>query len=86
MTNEIQSKECNTRDASMVAGMVMSKLQHSYQCKLEKWTTEGNILLDGKDTGVKDVPANVLCDILEGRGYRAKYGVTPEQYPIYVAK
>lgn len=86
MPKEIQSSECNTRAASMLAGMVISKLQHLYQCKLEKCTTEGNILLDGKDTGVKDVPANVLCDILDDRGYRAKYGVMPEQYPVWVAK
>lgn len=85
MTKEIGSS-CNTRAAKMLVGMVMSKMQHSYQCKLEKRTTEGNILLDEKDTGVKEVVATDLCDMLESRGYYTRYAVTPECYPIYVGK
>lgn len=85
MAKEIRSS-CNTRAAKMLVGMVMSKMQDSYQCKLEKRTTEGNILLDEKDTGLKEVAATDLCDMLESRGYRARYAVTPECYPVYVGK
>lgn len=86
MVNAINQAEWSTRDANMVAGCVISKLQYSYQCKVEKWTTEGNILLDGKDTGINNVPATVLFNILEGMGYRVKFEVMPEHYPICVAK
>lgn len=83
MTKEIQPS-CKTRAASVLVGMVMSKMQHSYQCKLEQWTTGGNIMMDGKDTGVEDVPATDLCNMLENKGYWVRYAVTPECYPILV--
>lgn len=83
MAKDIQSSR-KTRAVSMLVGMVMSKMQHSYHCKLEQWTTGGNIMMDGKDTGVEDVPATDLCNMLENKGYWVRYAVTPECYPIFV--
>ena len=41
-------------------------------------------MMDGKDTGVEDVPATDLCNMLENKGYWVRYAVTPECYPILV--
>lgn len=83
---EVNSNEWNAKDADSLVGYIMSKLKCTYQCKVEKWTTEGNILVNEEDTGITNVPATILFDILEEKGYRVIFGVLPECYPIYVAK
>lgn len=80
------SKQTNSKDATSLAKCIMSTLESQYQCKVEKWTTEGNILVNEEDTGINNVLPDLLMDILEDSGYYTRYGVLPECYPIYVAK